>query len=49
MKDADTFKSIGFIDWATETMQKRIDILRNFIAPKVLNCYPQFAKKLWFN
>ena len=29
--------------------QKRIDILRNLIAPKVLNFYPQFAKKLWFN
>ena len=28
--------------------QKRIDILRKLISPKVLNFYPEFAKKNWF-
>ena len=33
----------------TMPSKKRIDILRDLIAPKVLNFYPQFAKKIWFN
>ena len=52
----EVIKSTGFefrtntnLKYFTMPSQKRIDILRNLIAPKVLNFYPQFAKKLWFN
>ena len=37
------------LKYFTMPSQKRIEILRNIIAPKVLNFYPQFAKKIWFN
>ena len=43
------FKTNKKLEHFTMPSQKRIDILRNIIAPKVLNFYPQFAKKLWFN
>ena len=43
------FKTNKNLKYFTMPSQKRIDILRNIIAPKVLNFYPQFAKKLWFN
>ncbi len=43
------FKTNKNLKYFTMPPQKRIDILRNIIAPKVLNFYPQFAKKLWFN
>ena len=43
------FKTNKNLKYFTMPSQKRIDILRNLIAPKVLNFYPQFAKKLWFN
>ena len=43
------FKTNKNVKYFTMPSQKRIDILRNIIAPKVLNFYPQFAKKLWFN
>ena len=52
----EVIKSTGFefrtnknLKYFTMPSQKRIDILRNLIAPKVLNFYPQFAKKLWVN
>ena len=52
----EVIKSTGFefrtntnLKYFTIPSQKRINILRNIIAPKVLNFYPQFAKKLWFN
>ena len=43
------FKSNKDLKYFTMPSQKRIEILRNIIAPKVLNFYPQFAKKIWFN
>ena len=52
----EVIKSTGFefrtntnLKYFTIHSQKRNNILRNIIAPKVLNLYPQFAKKLWFN
>ena len=43
------FKTNKDLKYFTMPSQKRIEILRNIIAPKVLNFYPQFAKKIWFN
>ena len=43
------FKTNKNLKYFTMPSQKRIDILRNIIAQKVLNFYPQFAKKLWFS
>ena len=43
------FKTNKNIRYFAMPSQKRIDILRNIIAQKVLNFYPQFAKKLWFS
>ena len=43
------FKTNKNLRYFTMPSQKRIDILRNIIAQKVLNFYPQFAKKLWFS
>ena len=40
----DEFKTNKNLKYFTMPSQKRIDILRNLIAPKVLNFYPQFAK-----
>ena len=52
----EVIKSTGFefetnknLKYFNMPSQKRIHFLRNLIAPKVLNFYPQFAKKLWFN
>ena len=43
------FKTNKKLKYFTMPSQKRIDVLRNLIAAKVLNFYPQFAKKIWFN
>ena len=43
------FKTNKNLRYFTMPSQKRINILRNIIAQKVLNFYPQFAKKLWFS
>ena len=43
------FKTNKNLKYFTMPSQKRIDILRDIIAQKVLNFYPQFAKKLWFS
>ncbi len=52
----DIIKNTGFtfehnknFNFFESPSQNRINILRNIIAPKVLDFYPEFAKKVWYN